>query len=305
LIIIIDRRGQMCNRMWAVAPFIALTKEYGRKIWVLNLEEYIKYYDTGISFDKTVRFSLFQNRPLNNFAYRWLLKLRDATKNSKYAKLLNFLGLRYITIHTSEKQINDFFSTGKIVLIDSWLSIKDSHLLLKHNEYLKKLFYPIDEIAQKIKSRMVAFRRTYSKVIGVHIRRGDYDKWKNGVFFFEDEVYIKVLKELEKQLSSHNVLFYICSNEKILLSKYKDIVCFNDHHSQPVEDWFALSQCDYILGPPSTFSMWASFHGNVPIHFLHQKDSAILLESFSPITYQNYHQNGKYIWQDYSPPEMP
>jgi hypothetical protein len=33
-----------------------------------------------------------------------------------------------------------------------------------------------------------------------------------------------------------------------------------------VEDLYSLARCDYLLGPPSTFSLWASFYGNVPLH---------------------------------------
>ena len=29
---------------------------------------------------------------------------------------------------------------------------------------------------------------------------------------------------------------------------------------------YSLAECDYIVGPPSTFSTWASFYGNVPIY---------------------------------------
>ena len=36
-------------------------------------------------------------------------------------------------------------------------------------------------------------------------------------------------------------------------------------------DMYALAGCDLIVGPDSTFSHWASFYGNVPIHILNYK----------------------------------
>ena len=36
----------------------------------------------------------------------------------------------------------------------------------------------------------------------------------------------------------------------------------------PVGDLFALAGCDRVIGPPSTFSQWAAFFGDVPICFL-------------------------------------
>jgi len=35
-------------------------------------------------------------------------------------------------------------------------------------------------------------------------------------------------------------------------------------------DWrfiFSFAKCDYIVGPPSTFTSWASFYGDVPVYF--------------------------------------
>jgi hypothetical protein len=38
-----------------------------------------------------------------------------------------------------------------------------------------------------------------------------------------------------------------------------------------IEDLYALASCDYIIGPPSTFSQWASFYGNVPRYMVNYK----------------------------------
>jgi hypothetical protein len=35
-----------------------------------------------------------------------------------------------------------------------------------------------------------------------------------------------------------------------------------------VGDLYALAQCDYITGPPTTDTQWASFYGNHPMLFL-------------------------------------
>jgi len=33
-------------------------------------------------------------------------------------------------------------------------------------------------------------------------------------------------------------------------------------------DLYALAKCDYILGPLSSYSQWASFYGNKPLYQL-------------------------------------
>jgi len=54
-----------------------------------------------------------------------------------------------------------------------------------------------------------------------------------------------------------------------------------------------LSKCDYLLGPPSTFSMWASFIGDVPLRLIKGAEENIQMDQFSPILYQNVFRNGE------------
>jgi hypothetical protein len=42
-----------------------------------------------------------------------------------------------------------------------------------------------------------------------------------------------------------------------------------------VEDMYAFAGCDYLVGPPSTFTTWASFYGQVPLCRLTAADGEI------------------------------
>ena len=53
-----------------------------------------------------------------------------------------------------------------------------------------------------------------------------------------------------------------------------------------------MSLADYIMGVPSTFSMWASFYGKVPLRILQYKDEKVQLNQFSAIVSQNEFENG-------------
>lgn len=48
-----------------------------------------------------------------------------------------------------------------------------------------------------------------------------------------------------------------------------------------VEDLYALAECDYLIGPPSTFTVWASFYGNVPLCHVHRPDAVLTREYFT------------------------
>ena len=42
-----------------------------------------------------------------------------------------------------------------------------------------------------------------------------------------------------------------------------------------MDDLYSLAQVDLLVGPPSTFTGWASFYGSVPIYWLESQDDMI------------------------------
>ena len=99
-------------------------------------------------------------------------------------------------------------------------------------------------------------------LIGVHVRQGDYRTHKPA-FFHATERYVRLMRVLEAAFAGSRVAFLVCSDAPQPRDAFRSLrVRFGTGH--PAEDLFALAGCDYIAGPPSTFSQWASFHGRVP-----------------------------------------
>ena len=87
------------------------------------------------------------------------------------------------------------------------------------------------------------------------------------------------MKKIAQFFEGQPVRFMVCSNEKQDLSQFEGLdVAFGPGH--PVEDMYAFAECDYILGPPSTFTMWSSFYGNKPLYMLHKADESFALTDF-------------------------
>jgi hypothetical protein len=80
---------------------------------------------------------------------------------------------------------------------------------------------------------------------------------------------------------ARKIAYVICTNEKnISFVAGGNFTIFNEERHF-VEDLYLLSKCDYIMGPPSTFSGWASFYGNVPLYMLKEIDTKISDEIFN------------------------
>jgi hypothetical protein len=101
-------------------------------------------------------------------------------------------------------------------------------------------------------------------VVGIHIRQGDYEQWRGGQFYLTTQEYVQLMWTFVEQFPGKKVGFLVCSNEE-QEERFFDGLTYANGPGHPVSDLYSLSRCDYIIGPLSTFSQWASFYGKVPL----------------------------------------
>lgn len=151
------------------------------------------------------------------------------------------------------------FEKNDVVYAAGW-AFRVPNLVEKHKaemmrKYaLKPELYNQNELVKKTEN----WKKEGFTIVGVHIRRGDYKTWKKGKYYYSDDVYRKQMESISQQLSEQGKdkqVFILFSNEplqfeassRLLISSEK---WFIDHH--------IMAQCDYLIGPPSTFTLWAS-----------------------------------------------
>lgn len=183
----------------------------------------------------------------------------------------------------AEQYIDTFISDAKDNLIhmwDMWL-YTDLKALAKHQDEVRRRLCLKDEYTEAARKVVEKARAEGSVLIGVHVRRTDYRRWQGGRFYFTTEQYREWMRQCV-QASPKPVRFVICSDEQLdedAFSSGFDHVTFS--HESLLTDMSVLSQCDYIIGPPSSFSGFASFYGKAPKFSLTTADSRISsLEQF-------------------------
>ena len=147
----------------------------------------------------------------------------------------------------------------------------DPALLVKHAELIRSRFRLAEPLCEKLDQYFLPLRKRYQRILGIHIRRGDYSRYRGGQYFFEFPTYRLLIAHLSALFPGEDVGFVIASNAPFP----DDVFTGFSVHRAPGHlalDMYALSRCDLIAGPPSTFSGWASFIGETPIYFLHDKD---------------------------------
>lgn len=120
-------------------------------------------------------------------------------------------------------------------------------------------------------------------LIGIVIRHGDYRTWLDGKYFYSMETYTKLMKQVEALFSDKKAKFLICSDEEQDTNVFTSAMinfCFRSGHM--IENLYSLAECDYIVSPPSTYGMWASFYGKTPLYIVNDPHQIISTpESFT------------------------
>lgn len=272
--IICDAPGQTCNRLWSYVATLSECIVKNKRMILLFFDYTIEDYPY-FKHSKYIYFPLYCKHYLehgngwNNFkGLTW-----KACHNKRMERVFQMLGWTY-----------------------GWHTRKDTRYIQKAKTILKSIFKPNDDIVKKCEELIIPYKKSDSIIVGVHIRRGDYKTWNNGDFYFDDAQYYIFMKQVETLFSDKKVCFFISSNEKINTEKYKGLNLLFLQQATATEDLYALSICDYIIGPPSTFSRWASFIGEKPLCFLLSENQKIQMDSFSKIVDFYHFENGSKIY---------
>lgn len=147
--------------------------------------------------------------------------------------------------------------------------------LLASRYSIKKEYYHDNAMYNYI----MGIDRSKFSLIGIHVRRGDYKYFAGGKYYFSDNVYEKYIKMMSilVEKTGRQALFIIFSNDAVELQdsnsvRFSKNPWYVDHH--------LMSNCDYLLGPPSTFTLWASYIGRVKYFHLQNDGHQLSLNDF-------------------------
>jgi hypothetical protein len=166
----------------------------------------------------------------------------------------------------------------RLLAVKGWKFRDDTNLVRYHGK-IARYFQPIASIRKPVEALLSEARALGDEVIGVHIRQGDYRDWKNGVHYFETEQYAHWMSEASLLDPSKKTVFLVCASDPLDDSCFRGLGVVMGPGSV-IGDLHALSLCDRIMGPPSTFSTWASFHGRKPLCMLQHHEQKLSKHSF-------------------------
>ncbi|MFT5251285.1 MAG: hypothetical protein ACI87N_000261 [Flavobacteriales bacterium] len=264
---IVQANGQTCNKFWTYANYLADSIETGEKIIILAPDISIKDYSNLMS-SKIIKFPFYFESISKIIGYR------------SNIKLLNFI----LANKVSTKIFSIFFIfIPRVHFVDAHTGGYISGKRGKYKKVLDELFAPNQIIIDEVNSIFETYKEKKKIICGVHMRRGDYKEFEGGKYFYSNEQYHSLMLNIISVFPEKEVSFFVASNEHIDFSAFDNCDCFSIPNGSATKDLLGLSICDYIIGPSSTFSGWASYYSNIPIYFIENPNNKIDKSSFFQI----------------------
>ncbi len=290
-VIIADKNGQAGNQLYLFAHFISNAIENNYRIYFPAFNELSLYFENASN-------NRYGNYPINSrvsrfnflnksflFVFRFIVAVLFRTiPLSKWHRVIRLYHTNDLQndpyVYYNMEREKDFLSNERLQILQGW-SFRSPQCVIRQRKIVVSFFQLKPYWKKKVNDTINISRKDCEILIGVHVRRGDYIKFMNGIYLYDNKTYENYMQQVFKLFPGKKVGFLICSNENVSIKQPEgcSITYPNGHF---IEDLYSLAECDYILGPPSTFSQWASYYGNKPIKILFKPDQPILsLDEFS------------------------
>ena len=251
IVILVDKYGNHCNRLFQSLHFHARCIE-----------------DKSIFFNISLIGNLrFDNKLFICFDYIKNILLKSINK--------------ILRIFFRKKIISfQIFKKFNFKIVGGW-EFRVEDLTNKYYVDLKEIYkfkIKVSKNLDKLFKKFANLKNEGRYLVAIHIRRSDYKIWKNGIYYFDDIAYNKIIENIREELKNKNLspFFIGVSDEKISEIINLD---FKSNFSW-IEDQMILNKCDLIVGPPSTFTMWASYISETPLIQISKNGSFDLLKAF-------------------------
>lgn len=286
MVIISRKSGRMGNRLFTFAHFMANAMEYGP--YTINNPVFNEYSAFFVGTDRhwMTRFPSQDQAGIAALAgvRRFVRKVLDYLL---YSVTNPLRGDRIAFLHSPIHEVIDlhnpavyeWWRTGylqfvrrKLVVSSGWI-FWDHENFIKHAPRIREYFRLVPALENRVRKHVAICRSEGVLLVGIHIRHGDYRTAGGGGYFYETAQYADLMRRTA-EVMNQPVRFLVCSDEPVRPEDFAGL----DIRTGPgaaIEDMYALAACDYIMGPPSSFSGWASYYGQVPLYFITDMNQAL------------------------------
>jgi hypothetical protein len=267
MIVIASIPGQLCNRLMVHASVMAWCIRHQKKLINPSLAPYDAYFAMHDEHQVVARKSFW-----NHYRRSFLVAKTSWRLNNPIP------GIRCTRIDWHEKinlddpAVTRQLSRPGVHFLQGW-EFRAQQSLTTAKAEVRRYFSLAPALRAQLEGYWDQLGVSSGRTIGVHIRRGDYAHFEGGKYYYENETYLRSMLACAARYRDEPIRFLVCSNEKLDLSYFRapglQVSAGPGHEAL---DLYALSNCDCIIGPPSTYNLWASFLNEVPLFWIRDKN---------------------------------
>jgi len=276
--------GRLGNRLQTAAYALAFSEEFDVEVKLLCLRGYEDLISETLG-----------NR-LGKIRRRIEYKIYTLIANSKCLRKVLDCTLIGSTkedpVILSSQRISRLILSSRMSIIRGYYIYTHPSILIKHAERIRKRLAPVVEQSE---FTFISDKRSRENalIVGVHIRRGDYKEYRGGEYFFPLSMYENLARSLTINSSGRKFVFLVCSDEPIGDDAFSGLDWIRGPGTA-LGDLYALSLCDLVMGPVSTFNRLSAFLGGIPRFEIQSAVDSLRISDFRPVqdlTYPTEWQN--------------
>lgn len=269
IIILENNGGRLANHLWQYAVIYAYCLEEGFEIENYSFFRYQEYFNLPSPNNKIIYFLFFRlyyfhrNIKINKLLYSLFLGIMKLLHNGRVVspKKIIFLPPSENKDMSTELKIVDS-GIGDNFYFCGW-NFRNPDGLKKYHQEICQYFSPKGEVLERVKIFINKLRREAKKIVGIHVRHGDYRIFSGGKYYFSfAEVRITIDDFLASQDHPEDIVFVVCSDDKIDKDALQGLN-YREGMGSPMADLYTLAAVDLLISSVSTFSQWASYYGDI------------------------------------------
>ena len=254
----------MGNRISITARFIAHVEKHGGHYLNLAFWPYNRYFE-GTRGRLFIHYTSSKG-PKPEGAVRW--RRPFAVRTDGWFKR---------EVEMGSPEFLDLERRTGILFCGIWL-FNDDAAFREHAGLLRRFFRPVAKWREPAEACVAAAHEGADRLVAVHMRLTDYAKFNGGAWFYAPADYRRWMEQTAALHAGHT-RFLVFSDETPPAEAFEGLD-WRRGPGHPVSDMTAMSLCDSIIGPPSTFSGWASFMGRVPRLQIKSREQTVRIEEF-------------------------
>lgn len=269
MIIVVRQQAQISNRLVALSALMGHCIRNHIGMLVLSLREYASDFEIEAN-NSGIRVVF-----IPSLAHRLTVRLLNSRFSrflTRHINWLNFLDSQHAWSEIAPARLRSQFwlINGSGDWCRSMPAIQDGEA-----PKIRRALSFRSQWQRQAHATSVQLRQDYDALVGIHARRGDYAIHRGGRWFYHEEDYLRWIQQVPRLfplIPQERIRFVVCSNEPGFLANAGEASITPSPMHSATGDQLLLSHCDLILGPPSTFSVWAAFLSDTRLLHISARD---------------------------------